>query len=89
MPKKESTNARKLGGQRIPNTYEQRTKKGLKNAEKCGFSRTDFFSTTIREPIPFRDLHTWATILIIFYSCLSDFKNHGNWVMRFHLHSGI
>ena len=53
--------------------YEQRTKKGLKNAEKCGFSRTDFFSTTIREPIPFRDLHTWATILIIFYSCLSDF----------------
>ena len=34
MPKKESTNARKLGGQRIPNTYEQRTKKGLRKMLK-------------------------------------------------------
>ena len=68
--------------------YEQRTKKGLKNAEKCGFSRTDFFSTTIREPIPFRDLHTWATILIIFYSCLSDFKR--SWQLGYEVsYSGI
>ena len=85
MPKKESTNARKLGGQRIPNTYEQRTKKGLRKMLKNVDFQGQTSSTTIREPIPFRDLHTWATILIIFYSCLSDFKNHGNWVMRFHI----
>ena len=45
-------------------------------------------STTIREPIPFRDLHTWATILIIFYSCLSDFKR--SWQLGYEVsYSGI